>query len=154
MRKNLPLLALLIITLNVANGQAPRREATASRSLSAIRVDGNLDEPAWADAVIISDFIQTEPYNGRPATFRTEVRFLYDNQGLYIGAMMYDPYPDSIPRQLGLRDSDWLNADDFTIMVSPFNDGVNAFVFQLYSSDVQTDYKLPAGSNSNFGFQQ
>jgi hypothetical protein len=150
MRKNLPLLALLIITLNVANGQAPRREATASRSLSAIRVDGNLDEPAWADAVIISDFIQTEPYNGRPATFRTEVRFLYDNQGLYIGAMMYDPYPDSIPRQLGLRDSDWLNADDFTIMVSPFNDGVNAFVFQLYSSDVQTDYKLPAGSNSNF----
>lgn len=150
MKRNLLLLVFLFVFLNVANSQNPKREAPATRAVSSVHIDGVLDEPAWADAIAVSDFIQVEPYNGRPATFRTEVRFLYDNQGLYIGAMMYDPYPDSIPRQLGLRDSDWLNADNFTIMLSPFNDGVNAFVFELYSSDVQTDYKLPATSNGNF----
>jgi hypothetical protein len=141
----LPLLLLpvLLICSIISFAQNPKKEVGATKAASAIRIDGVLDEPAWSDAPAATDFIQINPYNGKPASFRTEVRFLYDNSGLYIGAMMYDPYPDSIPRQLGLRDSDWLNADDFTLVVSPFDDGVNALVFKLYSSDVQSDYKLP-----------
>jgi hypothetical protein len=150
MNRTLLIFPFLFLVSNLVFSQNPRKETIASKASSAIRIDGILDEAAWADAAVATDFMQVEPYNGRPATFRTEVKFLYDNTGLYIGAMMYDPYPDSIPRQLGLRDSDWLNADDFTLMLSPFNDGVNAFVFRLYSSDVQTDYKLPATSDGNF----
>lgn len=133
---------LLILVAEVLSGQNTRREINAVKAGSPIRIDGVLDEPAWSDAPVASGFIQYEPYNGKKPSFRTEVKFLYDNSGLYVAAMMYDPHPDSIPRQLGPRDSEWLNADDLTVMISPFDDGINASVFQLYSSDVQTDYKL------------
>ena len=91
------------------------------------RIDGILDEDAWSKAPVAGDFIQRKPFNGKPATFRTEVRFLYDNTGLYVGAMMYDPSPDSILTQLGLRDTKGLNSDYFMLMLSPFNDGINGF---------------------------
>ena len=112
------------------------------------KIDGILDEAVWQNAPTATDFIQRQPYIGKPALFPTEVRFLYDNTGLYVGATMLDPHPDSIPCQLGLRDANSLNADNFIIILSPFNDGLNAFCFMVSSSDVQTDFKL-SGSNGN-----
>ncbi len=111
------------------------------------RIDGILDEEAWSKAPVASEFIQRRPFNGKPTAFRTEVKFLYDNSGLYVGAMMYDPSPDSILTQLGLRDSQGLNSDYFMLMLSPFNDGINAFCFAVYASDVQVDFKIPGGSS-------
>jgi hypothetical protein len=110
------------------------------------KIDGSLDEEAWSKAPVAGDFIQRRPYNGKPATFRTEVKFLYDNTGLYVGAQMYDPSPDSILTQLGLRDSKDLNSDYFMLTISPFNDGINAFCFLVYASDVQVDFKMPSGT--------
>jgi hypothetical protein len=108
-----------------------------------IRIDGILDEPAWKLAPVAGEFTQRDPYNGRPATYQSEVRFLFDNTGVYVGATMFDPYPDSIPSQMGLRDATNLNADNFVVVLSPFNDGINAFCFLVYVSDVQADFKLP-----------
>ena len=34
----------------------------------------------------------------------TEVRIVYDNTAIYVGAMLYDTAPDSILKELGLRD--------------------------------------------------
>ena len=111
------------------------------------KIDGILDEEAWSKAPVAGEFIQRKPFNGKPTAFRTEVRFLYDNSGLYVGAMMYDPLPDSILTQLGLRDSQGLNSDYFMLILSPFNDGINAFCFMVYASDVQVDFKIPGGSS-------
>ncbi|MEI6454849.1 MAG: DUF5916 domain-containing protein, partial [bacterium] len=141
--KRFSLLMILSLIHVVIFGQAPKKSVQASTALQSIKIDGILDEPAWQDALPATDFIQRIPFNGRPATFRTEVRFLYDNTGLYVGAFMFDPSPDSIPMQLGLRDSHELNADYFLLMLSPFNDGLNAFCFKVWISDVQTDFKLP-----------
>ncbi len=125
-----------------AYSQAEKKKIGAVPADGTVKIDGYLDEPAWKSAPAAVDFVQRNPYNGKPATFSTEVRFLYDNTGLYIGATMYDPHPDSIPAQLGLRDSDDLNADNFTLVISPFNDGINAFCFSVYVSNVQTDFKI------------
>ena len=54
-----------------------------------IRVDGRLDEPVWAEAPPINDFVQKEPVEGVLPTERTEVRFVYDERALYVGARMY-----------------------------------------------------------------
>jgi hypothetical protein len=61
--------------------------------------------------------------------------------------MMYGPNPDIIPTQLGFRDSQGLNVDYFMLMFSPFNDGINAFCFMVYVSDVQSDFKHPSGKS-------
>ncbi|MCX6285684.1 MAG: DUF5916 domain-containing protein [Bacteroidetes bacterium] len=135
-------LLLMISFCCQASGQAIKRTVEAVRTNASIKIDGVLDEEAWDKAIPAGDFIQRLPYNGSTATFQTEVRFLYDNTALYVGAMMFDPHPDSIPAQLGLRDSQGLNADYFMLMLCPFNDGLNAFCFQVFVSDVQADFQL------------
>ena len=50
-----------------------------------IRVDGVLDEPAWADAGVISDLVQQAPRPGEPTPYRTEVRILVDSEAIYVG---------------------------------------------------------------------
>ena len=64
--------------------------ATASSLVGSINIDGKLDEPAWAKATPITDFRQQQPREGAPASQRTEVRILYDERAIYIGARMYD----------------------------------------------------------------
>ena len=53
-----------------------------------IRVDGRLDEVVWSRAQPLTDFIQKEPAEGAAPSERTEVRFVYDENGLYVGARM------------------------------------------------------------------
>jgi len=62
--------------------------ATAARRTGPIVIDGRLDDPAWAAAAPITTFTQVQPADGAPATQRTEVRFLYDADAIYIGARM------------------------------------------------------------------
>src|SRR5688572_9859477 len=69
------------------------RIVTAVRVSETITVDGRLNEPAWEQAVPATDFIQKFPNNGSPSTERTEVRFLYDDDNLYIGFICYDTTP-------------------------------------------------------------
>jgi len=57
---------------------------------SPITIDGNLDEPQWNLSEVATHFIQNEPDTGEPATERTEVRLLYDNENLYLGVYCYD----------------------------------------------------------------
>ena len=132
----------------VAYGQNDRRELNALRIDNPPVIDGKLNEPEWSKAQVASGFYQYEPHNDRPASFETEVKVLYDDNALYIGARMIDPEPDDILTELGLRDSgNNLNADLFWIDINPFDDGINGFRFQVSASGVQTDVNISgAGS--------
>src|SRR3954471_22413376 len=70
------------------NYEALRRQhvATAVRIDDEIHLDGRLDEGAWKLAVPAANFTQRFPTSGSPATQPTEVRFLYDDQNIYVGA--------------------------------------------------------------------
>jgi hypothetical protein len=57
---------------------------------SPIKLDGVLDEPAWAKAQPISNFTQRELNENAPATERTEVAVLYNRKELYIGVWCFD----------------------------------------------------------------
>lgn len=137
---------LAVGSFSPAHGQE-RRSLTAIRMDDAIQVDGILDESEWAKAVAATDFIIYTPYNGVPSRFRTEVRVLYDDDALYIGAMMYDDHPDSIFYELGQRDAGDINADHFYVEISPFNDGLNGELFKVSASNVQIDNKLTTGDS-------
>src|SRR5687767_15348033 len=76
--------------------------ASAARVTSTIRVDGVLSEAAWASATPITEFTQVQPSEGSPASERTEVRILYDDDALYIGAKLYDR--QQVRARVGRRD--------------------------------------------------
>ena len=68
----------------------PVPSAVAAHRTGPIVLDAKLDEAAWQAATPVTKFLQIDPDEGKPATQRTEVRFLYDDEALYIGAKMYD----------------------------------------------------------------
>lgn len=75
---------------------APRPVTHALRAPGSVTVDGRLDEPAWQAATPITEFVQSQPHPGYPATERTAVRILYDDRRLYLGAMCYESAPDHL----------------------------------------------------------
>lgn len=127
------------------DGQNPDglKKMEATRAVNPPKIDGLLDDQSWNLSPVSSDFIVYIPDNGNPSRQKTEVKVLYDDVALYIGAMMYDPHPDSIYIELGERDADrMLNADNFSVEVSPYNDGVNGFRFKVSASGVQSDSRI------------
>ena len=80
-----------------ANGVETHARAAAAPALHAVRaptlprIDGQLDDDAWNEAPIARDFVQFRPDPGRPASERTEVRVLYTDDAVYIGARMFVP---------------------------------------------------------------
>src|SRR6185436_16523110 len=74
-----------------------RRVAGAVRYTgTAPKLDGVLDDDAWAQAQPITDFVQRKPNPGAPATLRTEARILYDDAAVWVAVRAFDPHPDSM----------------------------------------------------------
>ena len=127
--------------LNLAQ-PAPKRQLQAVRlSTAAPKLDGVLDEAAWQTAPVATDFYEREPTPGPREKHKTEVRVLYDDNALYIGAVMHDVSPDSILHQLSARD-DSGNTDWFSVFIDTYRDHLNGYEFQVSSGGVQSDFRL------------
>ncbi len=108
-------------------------------------IDGVLNDDAWSKSTVYSDFQQHDPVWNAPTTQKTEVRLCYSDNGIYIGATMYDSAPDSIRRHLGMRDAS-LHADNFSIEFDPYNTMQDYYNFQISASGVQSEWKETDGS--------
>jgi hypothetical protein len=111
--------------------------ATARRLTGTIRLDGRLDEAAWATAPVTSSFTQLDPDEGRPASQRTEVRVLYDDDALYVGARLFDSGP--MRARLGRRDMSLGDSDWFGVMIDSYHDHRTAFGFDVNPAGVRRD---------------
>ena len=105
-----------------------------------IEVDGKLDEAIWQSVPIATDFIMFDPDNGKkiPENKKTEIRVLYDNDAIYIGAVMYDENPEKILKEITQRDS-FGTSDLFGVFINGFNDGQQDFQFFVNAADGQAD---------------
>jgi len=104
-----------------------------------IRIDGRIDEPAWARAPVATNFVQAEPDEGTPATRETEVRFLIDDRAIYVAARMWDEDPASIGRHILRRDDRGPYFDWFAVSLDPNLDRRTAYTFQVSAAGVQAD---------------
>ena len=123
----------------IGNNDSGRYVIRAYRlNQSTIVIDGKLDEKVWERADVATGFTQTTPDDGQPATERTEIRVLYDDAALYIGARMYETDPDQIAATLFRRDgsgySDWIH-----VGIDSYNDLRTAFVFGVNPRGVKRD---------------
>ncbi|MBR9990472.1 MAG: carbohydrate binding family 9 domain-containing protein [Gemmatimonadetes bacterium] len=104
---------------------------------SVIRIDGVLDEGVWQTAPAVTEFTQIVPEEGAAATERTEVRFAFSADALYIGARMYDR---SRPiTRLGRRDGSMAASDWLTIILDTYHDHRTAFGFEINPSGLRRD---------------
>ncbi len=141
LRKFVTLILLLLCLQVLAIAQQPaKKELTIVRTISPPKIDGRLNDEIWKNIVPATDFIQVNPYNGNPATFNSEVKIVYDDNAIYVGAMMYDPNPDSILTELSERDDIGMT-DYFGIYFDCFNDYLTSYGFYVTASGVQIDIK-------------
>lgn len=110
----------------------------ANRTLAAIQVDGYIDEADWQNAPVATDFKQFEPLEGAESVFKTEVRILYSNTHIYIGAYLYDDDPQEIMQALGRRD-DINQADWFIASIDSYFDRKTAYTFGVNAAGIQAD---------------
>lgn len=128
-----------------ARAQAPPPSTASLQTARAKRlrgatlhIDGAMDEAAWNDAPPIRDFVQKIPIEGAPPSVATEVRILYDDAAIYVGARLMRPDPQSIRRSVTRRDGE-SDAEVFTVSLDPYHDRRTAYAFSISSGGVRGD---------------
>jgi Domain of unknown function (DUF5916)/Carbohydrate family 9 binding domain-like len=109
-----------------------------SPSRAPIRVDGVLDEPAWAAATPIPVAFEWYPADNAAAPVETEALVTYDHRSLFVAVRAKDPQPARIRARFHERDA--ATEDDVVgFYVDPFNDDRRAYQFRVNPLGVQID---------------
>jgi hypothetical protein len=129
---------MLFILLSISFGQtAEKKQYKATQISTSPVINGILDEEVWKSGEWMDDFTQNEPYNGRPASQRTEFKILFDEDNLYVGIKAFDTSPDSIVNRLTRRDE--ADGDLVGIILDSFHDLRTGFLFGVSSAGVKYD---------------
>ena len=117
------------------------RVATAVRITDDITIDGRLDEPVWATAPPATDLYQwARP--GLPSTNKTEARFVYDNDNLYVGVNMWDKdIEDRVVNELK-EDYQFRDTDGISVILDTLHDRRSGFLFGVNPAGARRDGQL------------
>lgn len=120
----------------------------SAKSASTIKIDGKLNESDWDKAVPITDFIQKNPNQGSPSSYKTEVKILHDDNYLYIGAINFQPKSGIVVKNLE-RDFSYFQNDLLGIAIDGFLDRRNSTVFQVTPLGSLRDMQVIDGDRDN-----
>lgn len=133
-------LYVLILSSYILYSQSSNKKTTqALRVNNHISIDGKLNEKEWDNALSAKDFIMFYPDNGKEENpdKKTEVKILYDDEAIYVGAIMYDN-PENILKEIKLRDQ-FGTSDHFGVFFNGFNDNQLEYRFFISAAGVQLD---------------
>jgi hypothetical protein len=121
--------------------QLSAQHYTVTPATSPIKVDGVLDEQAWAEAVVIKLPYEWTPGDNIPPPVDTDCLVTFDKKYFYVGFRCYDQEPKKIRAHLMDRDSidTFIQDDHVVIMIDTFNDERRGFQFRINPLGVQAD---------------
>ena len=95
-----------------------------------LRIDGTLDEAVYADTRALSDFIQSVPDEGAPATEQTEVWILFDANNIYISVRCWDSAPESewVVNEMRRDNFNIIQNEYVTVLLDTFYDRRNGIM--------------------------
>tara|TARA_B000000475_G_scaffold195389_1_gene158272 strand:- start:1125 stop:3323 length:2199 start_codon:yes stop_codon:yes gene_type:complete len=144
MKRILYTLFLIFFSINIYS-QNPKSFEAIEIDSEQITLDGKLDEPFWKNIIGINDFLMQEPIEGGKPTENTIIKIAYDENYLYIGAVLYDSEPDGI-KAFKMRKDAPLNTDDrFMWILDTYLDGRNAYFFEINPRGLMGDGLLSIG---------
>ena len=140
--------ALFLVIFCSGLNAAEKPVVTAARIIAAPKIDGQLSELIWQNAPVVSGFVQNQPSTGNPSQHNSQVKIVYDNDAIYIGAFLADVDKDSISETLTQRDetgfSDW-----FVVMLDPYQAGINGVGLCVTAAGVQVDVRYTQNGESS-----
>src|SRR5690349_1931904 len=114
-----------IVVVTCVPAMAQDRTAATLPVVHAVRaahppvIDGRLIDEVWTSAEPATTFTQRDPDEGRPATERTEIRFVFDDEALYVAARLFDSEPALVVHRMSTRDAGSADADIISIFLDP-----------------------------------
>ena len=139
-------------TMTDADFDAIRAEriVTAVRTTGRVTLDGRLDEPAWRAAPPATDFLQSFPTTARRRpTERTEVRFVYDDDNLYVGVICFDSEPARMVIKDLREDFDFNGTDMVQILIDSLHDRRTGFTFVVNAAGARRDTQVSTATDTN-----
>jgi len=133
---------------------ATRRHLVARRATARLEIDGRLDERDWRTAPVAGDFVQARPDFIPSTRYPTEVRVLFDDENLYVGAFNRDSAGLSTLRMPDLRrDFEPPENDVFGITMGPLGDHRTVLQFSTTPLGSQADVQAFDGGDAfNFNW--
>jgi len=123
----------------VLKGASEPNVINAVKITRPLDLNGRMDDDIWKQAPAISNFTQRELNEGVPATERTEVRIVYDDESLYVGVWCYDNNPKGIIANQMKRDFDIHLDDNFEIILDTYHDKRNGYLFVINPNGARYD---------------
>lgn len=136
--KSILLFIALCCTLSTGTAGDNPRSIKAVRVSSPPTLDGFPGEAEWKLATPATDFIQQNPYDGQPASYRSEVRVIFDDEALYFACMFSDPEPNNIVSRLTRRDNE-IESDRASIRIDSYHDHQTGYEFTFNAAGVKVD---------------
>jgi hypothetical protein len=149
---------ILVISTGIAEAQPATidhdairatRIITAVKITEKITLDGRLEEPVWSEAPPAGDFFQKLPNNGMPASERTEARFAYDEDNLYVGVICHDSRPDKRLIKDLREDFDYISTDLVQIFIDSLHDQRSGFTFVVNPAGARRDTQVSTMGGGN-----
>ena len=106
---------------------------------SSPKIDGYIEESFWGNLTPLKDFVQYDPYNGKPPSEETFVYLAYDEDNLYIAFNCLDSQPEKIKGDLTPREKFGYANDYVNVIIDTYFDKRNAYDFVLNPRGVQED---------------
>lgn len=146
------LVLLLSFSGLLVNAQTEKRSVFVKKIDQEILLDGILDEAVWDLADSASDFWQLFPTDSLKAQDITEVKLLYNDTHIYIGATAKSSVGGDFIVSSLRRDYSARSNDNVTVLFDTFRDGQNAFLFGVNAYGVQREGLVSERGASVNGF--
>jgi len=137
-------LLLIIPAISLAQPDPPARTTdplgyVCYRAEKPIKIDGKLDDPAWATAPWSDAFVDIEGAAKPKPRWRTRMKMLWDDQCLYIAAELEEPH---LWATLTEHDSVIFHDNDFEVFLDPDGDQQNYCELELNAKNTTWDLLL------------
>ena len=136
-------MTVLLFIAALSGSLAAGQIVTAIRVDKGPSLDGSLADDVWKLAVAFTDFKMVDPTPGGIPSEKTELRIVYDHDNLYLGLMCFDREISRLSANSMVHDGGgdygWEGEDIVRILLDPFQDKRNAYVFFVNPRGARSD---------------
>ncbi|MGB4973433.1 MAG: carbohydrate binding family 9 domain-containing protein, partial [Cyclobacteriaceae bacterium] len=140
------LFGFILVVLRVNAQHLPETEFHIKKAISAIQLDGALNEVDWQTGSVATGFFMNNPVDSIAPQYQTEFRMTFDEDNLYIGLTAFDDDKTVLIQSLR-RDFEFSKNDNMGIYVDTYNDKTNGFFFNVNPFGVQREGLMSSGGN-------
>ena len=148
--KNILLFVTVLFTI-CAFSQTTNKSVSVKFIDNPITLDAELSEDEWKNTKGASGFWQYFPLDSIQAKQQATIKFLFDDDNLYVGIKVNALANSFIIPSLR-RDFSAGGSDNITLLFDTFNDGTNAFIFGTNPYGIKREMLLSGGGSELRGF--